>query len=177
MDDILRFPINKVAVLSKLNKRNVYLSNVRTKIITSIAQTLPLPTMKHIIEVLENFIPSSQLSVLIDNIDSEEGEFFQQKFIELYATITAMPKTYESDGRGENAIVYLHYFVGGSDFYVTERDIYKEQYQAFGYSKLAQMGEGELGYISIHELIGIKWVELDLYWEQVPLHEITQSLM
>ena len=56
-----------------------------------------------------------------------------------------------SDGKGDDAVVYLHYFRGGMDWYITEKDMEEEQHQAFG---LADLGYGgELGYISIQELI------------------------
>ena len=66
-------------------------------------------------------------------------------------------------------MVHLHYFTGSQDWYITERDTSEEQHQAFG---LADFGDGgELGYISIAELIK-HGVELDLYWKPRTLAEI-----
>ena len=74
-----------------------------------------------------------------------------------------MAKIYEQDGKGDDAIVYLHYFhASGADWYITERDISDEQHQAFGLADLG-MGFPELGYISIEELKSVG-AELDIHW-------------
>ncbi|MBL0011067.1 MAG: DUF2958 domain-containing protein [Nitrosomonas sp.] len=80
-----------------------------------------------------------------------------------------MPKTYGQDGMGDKAIAYLHYFSGGSDWYITEKDMEDEQLQAFGLANLGQ--GGELGYISIQELIDAG-VEIDLYWTPKTIGQI-----
>jgi hypothetical protein len=84
-----------------------------------------------------------------------------------------MPVTYATDGQGDDATVHLHYFTGGCDWYITEKDAGTPdepgQRQAFG---LANLGYGgELGYISIAELIA-NGAELDLYWRAVPLRTV-----
>ncbi len=84
-----------------------------------------------------------------------------------------MPKTYEQDGKGDDAVVYLHYFRGDMDWYITEKDMEAEQHQAFGLADLG-MGFPELGYINISELIDNN-VELDLYWEPKTLREVKAS--
>jgi hypothetical protein len=91
-----------------------------------------------------------------------------------------MPKSYETDGQGDKAIAHLHYFAGGSDFYITEKDkgdgrdeVPGQQHQAFGLSDVFGDG-GELGYVSIAELIQHK-VELDLYWTPRTLAEIRKE--
>jgi len=82
-----------------------------------------------------------------------------------------MPKTYETAGQGKAAVAQLHYFIGGCDWYITERDMLAEQHQAVG---LADLGGGvEQGYISIVEVIAAG-AELDLYWMPKPLSEIEQ---
>ena len=47
-----------------------------------------------------------------------------------------MPQTYQQEELGNQAIVYLHYFHGGADWYVTERDMDGPQHQAFGLADL-----------------------------------------
>jgi hypothetical protein len=119
--------------------------------------------------ILKSFISKAQLSVMNNICAGEEGEFMLQKMQELCLTITTMPKTYQTDGQGPDAIVHLHYFHGGMDWYITERDQEPEQSQAFG---LANLGYGgELGYISIAELIENN-IEIDLYWTPKKLSEI-----
>ena len=82
-----------------------------------------------------------------------------------------MPKTYEQDGNGGDAIVSLHYFKGGMEWYILERDKSDEQEQAFG---LADLGDGgELGYISIQELIE-NGAEIDLYFTPHPIKVLTE---
>ena len=86
--------------------------------------------------------------------------------------VTRMPKTYETDGAGDNAMAYLHYFSSNCDWFITEKDEDSDgegQIQAFG---LADLGYGgELGYISIAELIALN-VELDLHFTPSTLAQI-----
>lgn len=117
---------------------------------------------------LNQFIGKNQLTTINQLSRGEEGKFFRDKLKEIKTVIDSMPKTYETDGQGNEAIIHLHYFSGGSDWYITERDMGDEQIQAFG---LADMGYPELGYISISELIKLN-VELDFYWKPKTLGEI-----
>ena len=79
-----------------------------------------------------------------------------------------MHKVYEQGGKGDAAIVHLHYFTSSGDWYITERDTSVAQHQAFG---SADLGYGpELGYISIAELIA-NGAELDIHWTPRTLGE------
>lgn len=116
---------------------------------------------------LREFIGPAQRRVLAEmaHEDCEEHEFFRDKLVALAALIAAMPKTYEQDGKDGEALVTLHYFTGGCDWWITEKDKGTPeepgQHQAFG---LADLGHGaELGYISIAELLA-NGAELDLYF-------------
>ena len=121
------------------------------------------------VPTLRNFISIAQLSVICSGSKGEEGEYFFDKIDEMFNTVTTMPKTYEQDGKGDDAIVYLHYFRGGMDWYITERDMETDQLQAFG---LANLGYGgELDYISIEELKS-SGVEIDLHWTPKTLREV-----
>lgn len=118
------------------------------------------------------FMAQSQLSALGDALRGEEKEFFMLRMISLSQQLEAMPKTYETDGQGDAAIVQLHYFSGSSDWYITERDVNAGQRQAFGYVVLDGYDDfAELGYVSIAELIQ-HGVELDLHFEPRALAEI-----
>lgn len=122
-----------------------------------------------VMPLLKQFIGKSQLSAIGTGIRGEEGQFFKDKLIEVANVIRTMPKTYGQDGMGDKAIAYLHYFKGGGDWHITEKDMEDEQLQAFG---LADLGYGgELGYINIQELIDTG-VELDLYWTPKTIREI-----
>ena len=83
--------------------------------------------------------------------------------------VKTMPVAYATDGQGNQAIVHLHYFTAGADWYITERDCETEQLQAFGKTDLGY--GGELGYISLVEILECG-AELDLYWQPRKLSEI-----
>ena len=124
-------------------------------------------------DILSQFINPSQLSVVRLAMNGEEKQFFIDKMEELRQVIQKMPKTGGTDGQGDNAVVYLHYFLGGADWYILEKDMENEQHQAFGLADLFQDG-GELGYISIVELIE-NGVELDFHWTPKSLAEVRKN--
>lgn len=120
---------------------------------------------------ISHFIPALQQLVLASQIDGEEGQWFAEKLAELKQTIASMPVTYEQDGKGDDAIVHLHYFAGSANWYITEKDMSGDgTLQAYGFAEVFA-GEGELGYISIAELVRNRRVELDLHWTPRPLRE------
>ena len=125
------------------------------------------------IATCRRFMPSQQIAAMIYGMRGEERQFFVDKFLEMAERFLAMPATYEQDGLGDAAIVSLHYFAGGADWYITERDVETAdepgQHQAFGLADLFRDG-GELGYISILELIRNN-VEVDLYFAPRTLGE------
>lgn len=122
------------------------------------------------IALLTHFMGRNQLRAIRDGLKGEEQAFFQEKIAEYSDRFRQMPKVYEQDGLGDNAIVHLHYFYGNMDWFITERDMTQVQHQAFG---LADFGDGgELGYISIQEIIETGKVELDLYWTPKTLAEV-----
>lgn len=128
---------------------------------------------------LGNFIGKSQLSAIKAAMKGEEKQHFFDMLIDLSKLIKKMPESYETDGQGDKAVAFLHYFKNASDWYITERDkgdpndeVQGEQLQAFGYAILnGDKQNAEAGYISIKELIGLG-VELDLYWTPKTLAEI-----
>ena len=124
---------------------------------------------------IKDWIGKDQLQVIEQGLKGEEKDFFRDKLNEIELLTCTMPKPYETDGQGKEAIAQLHYFLGGSDWYITERDSSDEQIQSFGYVILnGDTDNAELGYISIQELISNN-VELDLYWTPKTLREIINS--
>lgn len=119
---------------------------------------------------LSRFVPESQLKTIFNLAGGEEGQYFKDKLDEIHRLVDSMPKTYGQDGLGDDAIAYMHYFIGGANWYITERDMEDEQHQAFGLADLFGDG-GEIGYISIEELKSVG-AELDLYWNPVTIGEI-----
>ena len=92
--------------------------------------------------------------------------------VDLEEQIATMPKTYETDGTSGKDLATLHYFMGGSDWWIIEKDagspddeVEGVQAQAFGLACLnGDVQNAEMGYISIAELIS-HGVELDLYYK------------
>ena len=117
---------------------------------------------------LRPFLSAAQLSIFDEMRFSEERQFFFDKAVELAETTETMPTTYQTDGQGDQAVAFLHYFTSDCDWYITERDESFEQLQAFG---LACIWEEEVGYISIQELIEAG-AELDLYWTPKTLGQV-----
>jgi hypothetical protein len=120
---------------------------------------------------LSKFMGNAQINAIKELSKGEEGEYFEEVAEELVGTFNAMPKTYEQDGKGDDAIAYLHYFYGSCDWYITEKDMEDPQYQAFG---LANMGQAELGYINIEELKANN-VELDFHWTPKTIGELKNN--
>jgi hypothetical protein len=132
---------------------------------------------------LKNFIGQHQLAVMLQACHGEEGEFFRKLMEDLEARIAAMPKTYETDGSPGKDLATLHYFKGGSDWWIIEKDagspddeVEGIQAQAFGLACLnGDVENAELGYISIAELIK-HGVELDLYYKPESIGTIKARL-
>lgn len=61
------------------------------------------------------------------------------------------PALYAQDGKGYDAVVYAHYFIGDSDWLITELD--RENDTAFGWACLnGDRLNAELGYVYLPEL-------------------------
>lgn len=122
------------------------------------------------LEAVQPFIPRSQYLAMKAALRGEERGFFREAFRELEKIIASMPVTYGQDGLGEGAVVHLHYFYGGCDWWITEKDVDGGIDQAFG---LVDLGHGpELGYISIRELVSMAGVNVDLHWEPQTLAQV-----
>lgn len=128
------------------------------------------------LRTLRGFIGKSQRAALATGCRGEEKQFFFDKLVEMAGIVSSMPQTYEQDGLGDQAVVYLHYFRGNQDWWIMEKDSGTSgepgQHQAFG---LADLGYGgELGYISIVELLTYE-IELDLYFRPRTLAELHRT--
>jgi len=126
-------------------------------------------------QTLAPFIGPRQMRVLTELLKGEERQHFDQTLRSWALLIQTMPKTGETDSEGHEAVAQLHYFVGGADWYITERDMGDgsgdaTQHQAFGYANLGDDDCAEFGYISLPELFTVN-AELDLYWEPKPLSQ------
>ena len=101
-------------------------------------------------------IPHHQMQVLKSTKFSEMEDVISR--LNQVAKVT--PKLYGQDGV-KDKMIYLHYFYGSQDWFVTELD--QSTGESFGY---ADLGYGaELGYMSIPEFVKNGKVELDFYFE------------
>lgn len=124
------------------------------------------------LDILKMLTTPEQFEVITDAMMGEEGDAFIEIIDRIHATWQAMPKTYETDAQGRDALARLHYFIGGCDWWIVEKDADPDgagQVQAFG---IADLGMGrELGYISIPELLE-NGAELDLYFTPKRMGEL-----
>lgn len=129
--------------------------------------------------VLREFLSKEQLGHMLREAKGEEGEYFTTQLASLAAAVRSMPKSYETDGQGDNAVAHLHYFLNGSDWYITEKDMDDDgegQVQAYGFVVLNDDVEmAEKGYVSIKEITGLG-AELDLHWTPKPLARVKLDL-
>ncbi len=125
------------------------------------------------LDTLKLLTTPEQYEVITDAMMGEEGDHFIEIIDRIHATWQAMPKTYESTAKGRAALARLHYFTGGCDWWIVEKDAdtdHAGQVQAFGIADLG-IGYRELGYISIPELLE-NGAELDLYFKHQPIGEL-----
>ena len=123
---------------------------------------------------LAPWIPDSQRLVTLDSLRGEEALWFADLAETLAERVRTLPKLYAQDGKGDDAIVYLHYFYGGSDWYVTEHDTSDEPHQCYGYAILnGDLRNAEMGYISLSDLFAaVPLVNLDYHFDPRPLREV-----
>jgi hypothetical protein len=135
------------------------------------------------LQILKSFLSDYQYQHLSRILSGEESEGFMNLINRLASTVEAMPKSYETeDINTPDKIVYLHYFSGGSVWYIVENDKGSKddpvpgiQNQAFGYAILnGDMVNAEWDYINIQELIENR-VELDFYWTPKKFSEIKKE--
>lgn len=99
-----------------------------------------------------------------------DGAYVLEQVTKVVRVISTMPRTYATQEE-EDPVVYLHYFLGACDWWITELDIDGGVDQAFGMACLGDPFSAGLGYISITEIVTHR-AEMDLYWVPKPLSEI-----
>jgi hypothetical protein len=89
--------------------------------------------------------------------------------------LAKMPGYLGQDGKGDNAIVLMHFFMANYDFWVLEFD--QENGEFFGYGGFSNMPDCyELGFASVDEWVSLGRVERDLYWTPKTLGELKKGL-
>jgi len=111
-----------------------------------------------------------QYSALLSLHKGEESEAAVRIIKGLKDALTKLPKLYGTDGKkNHEKIVYLHYFSGGSDWFINEYDPSTDQF--FGYAILnGDYQMSEHGYISLNAFKKNN-IELDFYWTPIPLDQ------
>lgn len=151
---------------------------------------------------LKKMMPNHQ-QIAVKGIIADSGDDYIDSVLKpLENQIKSIPNIKAQEGKGNKAVVYAHYFLGGSDWYIIEWD---RDDRLFAYVILngdEQMAE--LGYISLKELTSIstnasvqfgsraksfkQGIELDFFWTEktlgevkgieekpAPLHELSQK--
>lgn len=130
-----------------------------------------------------NFMGRDQTRIVLGCLRGEEWSFFAETMRDLRARIEGMPATYETEKRGMEPTVFLHYFGGSCDLYITEKDAgapddeqngIPAQSQAFGLADLFGDG-GEVGYISLPEALGTGRIELDFHFQPITLKALREK--
>ena len=126
-----------------------------------------LTRVEQIPKIVRDFMPIHQQKLLVSIHTEEHWKTFEN----LEAQIKQLPKLYGTESV-KNKIVHLHYFYGGSDWFIIEGGEDDGEYLFFGYAVLngdTQMSE--YGYISRDELVNSAKVELDFFWETKTITE------
>ena len=122
-------------------------------------------------DTFAKFTGKSQFAAVAAFARGEEGQFFQDKVAEVAAIVRGAPAIGSTDGQGDRAPVILHFFHGGSDWWISELD--QNSGEMFGLADIFGDG-GELGYIDRDELLA-NGVELDLHWTPKTRGEVLRN--
>ena len=136
-----------------------------------------------ILDKIRHFLPGIQARIVRQGLRGEESRGFIEILTNLKKIIDKMPATYETQKVSkQDKICQLHYFRGGMDFYIVEKDKGDPrdsgadkgaQFQAYGFSNI---GYGfEMGYVSIQELKENN-IELDFHFEPCKFSELKNKV-
>lgn len=122
------------------------------------------------LSTLQHIVPKLQLRFIKQLMKGEEGDFFVQAMIDLEAKYKALPIIGgpESDQPAEVATATIHLFHPSCDWWIVERDEDPAE-PVFG---IADMGDREMGYISLQEILSTPLVEVDLHWKPKTVAQI-----
>ena len=114
------------------------------------------------LEICKKIIPPNQYAYTLGLTQGEEGDFYKQKLkdiAKIAKQITTDDELVNNDGTHN---VGFHYFVGNSDFYISE---IKSDGLAFGYTILnGDIEMAEWGYQDLDEIINAsQWIEMDYH--------------
>jgi hypothetical protein len=111
------------------------------------------------------YVSPEQMLAMQTASRGEEGEFFLMLFVKVAALIAAAPQNRVTDTDADFGKAYLHYFLGGGDWYILELNWDGGFDRAYGYVILnGDKQNAEFGYIDIADLVA-NGAELDLYFK------------
>ena len=125
-------------------------------------------------EARNKLVPSQQIGFLMEMDDPIESRDMLSNVVKAYKHI---PSLYKQDGKGYNAVAYLHYFVGGADWWVTEYN--RSTGKMFGLSNLNNdwtLGYFDVSFFKNNDLSPLQKPELDFYFKYQTLNEILEKV-
>ena len=119
---------------------------------------------------LRPWLSKAQMYFFTMNLVGEEGGYYADKAVELRALIESVPALYHYEDSGEPAMARLHYFRGGTDFYLAETE--GASGASYGFGVLGgDYLNAELGYSRAIDLASVG-LELDFHYKPEPLADI-----
>lgn len=114
-------------------------------------------------------VPDHQQMLILDMRTNE----YNKILADLEKDLSEIPKKQEMPN-AQDLMVHAHYFVGGSDWYITE--VNQKEGRMFGYVILDRDYQmSELGYMSIDEITSNGMIEMDFHWTKKTLGEVFKS--
>jgi hypothetical protein len=129
------------------------------------------------VRVVKRFLPDWQYQRMTAASNSaEDVAQYIATFQKINATIQAMPKTYMQSNKGDAAVAHLHYCLGHSHWWITEKDRMGGIQQATGLTWLdGDTGDGTEGTVSIAELTE-QGALLDVNFTPTTLERVKQGM-
>lgn len=114
------------------------------------------------LEICRKIIPANQYAYTLELTQGEEGDFYKQKLKDIAKITHKMTTNDELVNEDGSHNVAFHYFVGNSDFYISQ--LYPDG-TAFGYTILnGDLEMAEWGYQNISEIINTsQWIEMNYH--------------
>lgn len=114
------------------------------------------------LEICRKIIPPNQYAYTLELTQGEESDFYKQKLKDIAKIAMQISTDDELINEDGSHNVGFHYFVGNSDFYISE---IKSDGTVFGYTILnGDVEMAEWGYQNIEEIINVsQWIEMDYH--------------
>lgn len=111
------------------------------------------------LERARNYIPPMQFACIRELLKGEDAPFFVETIQKINETVKNITGKNSYNSETKTHAMGLHYFIGESDFYVTE---ILDEGLVFGYGILnGDVEMSEFGYMTLAEMLSIRGMELD----------------